>query len=291
MRISQGLIALLLCSAAAHAQPVQPLIDRPLTLSDRKIDLTLQGTYTNWAGSTVPSGTSVDGESVAIGVDFGASDRVQPGFAVAFPINPGAGFGSVLGSVAFLAARGLALRLDAGYERTGVNGATTGSAHSNRYFGGIGVPIKLPISSTVAFLSGRVGAVQFGHFNNLGASGIGVYSGASTYAQTSADLFSVSVDGFTNVSINLPAGLLFQPDPHVALTLLAGYSAQIEFLGSTTVVLHYFPTGLEAVFTPSPPFDIGARLFFDGYVTSSNGTAPIGYFDMRGLMLWLRVRA
>ncbi|HYZ89874.1 MAG TPA: hypothetical protein VE620_11305, partial [Myxococcales bacterium] len=61
-------------------------------------------------------------------------------------------------------------------------------------------------------------------------------------------------------------------------------------LGSTNVWLHYFPIGLEAVFTPSPPLDIGARLFFDGYMTSSNGTAPIGYFDMRGLILWLRVR-
>ena len=28
--------------------------------------------------------------------------------------------------------------------------------------------------------------------------------------------------------------------------VIAGYSAQIEFLGSTTVVLHYFPTALEA---------------------------------------------
>ena len=97
MRISHGLIALLLCRGAAHAQPVQPLIDRPITLPDGKLDLTLQGTYTNWAGSTQPSAASVDGESLAVGGDFGASDRVQPGFAVAFPINPGAGFGSVLG--------------------------------------------------------------------------------------------------------------------------------------------------------------------------------------------------
>ena len=94
-----------------------------------------------------------------------------------------------------------------------------------------------------------MGALQFGHFNNLGSSGIGVYSGASTYAQTSTDFFAISVDDFTNVSINLPAGVLFQPDPHVALTLLAGFSTQIEFLGSTTVAFSYFPTGLEAVFT------------------------------------------
>jgi len=234
--------------------------------------------------------------------NFARTDRVAPlprrrarpagGFAVAFPINPGAGFGSVLGSVAFLADKSIALRLDAGYERTGVNGGTTGAPHFNRYFGGIGAAIKVPISSTLAFVSGRVGAVQFGHFNNLGPSGIGVYSGASTYAQTSTDFFMVSAgDDFTNISINLPGGLLFQADPHVALTLLAGFSTQIEFLSSTTVSLHYFPIGLEGVFTPSPPFDIGARLFFDGYVTSSNGTAPIGYFDMRGLMFWLRVRA
>lgn len=43
-------------------------------------------------------------------------------------------------------------------------------------------------------MSGRVGGAQFGHFNNLGPNGVGVYSGASTYARTSTDLLSVSLD-------------------------------------------------------------------------------------------------
>jgi hypothetical protein len=34
---------------------------------------------------------------------------VQPGLAVAFPINPGVGFGSVLGSVAFVVDTAIAL--------------------------------------------------------------------------------------------------------------------------------------------------------------------------------------
>ena len=65
MRISYGLLSSFLCTAASHAQPVAPVIDRPLTLPDGKLDLTLQDAYTNWAGSTQPSGTAVDGEALA----------------------------------------------------------------------------------------------------------------------------------------------------------------------------------------------------------------------------------
>jgi hypothetical protein len=40
MRIYRTLIALLLCGAAAHAEELQPLIDRPLTLPRSTFDLT-----------------------------------------------------------------------------------------------------------------------------------------------------------------------------------------------------------------------------------------------------------
>ena len=45
----RALIALLLCATAARAQKLQPLIERPLILPHGTVDLTLQGTYTNWA--------------------------------------------------------------------------------------------------------------------------------------------------------------------------------------------------------------------------------------------------
>src|SRR5215470_3640123 len=96
---SRALIALLLCGAAARAADVQPIIDRPSTLPQGKVDFTLHGTYTNWgSGSTAGAGPgSLQGETLAFGVDFGATDQLQLGFTVAAPIHPGAGFGSVLG--------------------------------------------------------------------------------------------------------------------------------------------------------------------------------------------------
>src|SRR6267142_4007408 len=87
---------LLLLSAAVRAQEVTPLIARPLTLPGGAIDLTLQGTYTNWASSILGGGAgSVEGETLAASVDVGVTDRVQLGLAAALPINPRAGFGSV----------------------------------------------------------------------------------------------------------------------------------------------------------------------------------------------------
>src|ERR1700693_1506411 len=99
MRMSHALIAVLLWSAAARSEEIQPIIDRPVTLPRGAVELTLNGTYTNWGtGSTVGIGpSSLSGETLALGADFGATDEVQFGIATALPINPGAGFGSILG--------------------------------------------------------------------------------------------------------------------------------------------------------------------------------------------------
>jgi hypothetical protein len=293
--------ALLLCgTAAAHAQQIQPLIDRPLTLPERAADVTLQGTYTNWAAGVVaPSSLgALDGETLAIGVDYGATDRVQLGLATVLPVNPGAAFGSIVGTAVIAAAsKPVAFRIDAGFESIGVNGDNTaGTSHASRFFAGFGAPLKIPIAPTVAFVSGRTGAVQFGHFNNIGTSGTGEYLGASGFTQTASDLLVISGgdnNSNTIVGINLPAGLMFQPESHFALTLHAGYSAAISFPsgGGSTMALHYMPVGLEAVLMPAPRVDIGARFFVDGYVAQSGGGAGStpGYFDLREVMFWTRV--
>ncbi|HYZ89088.1 MAG TPA: hypothetical protein VE620_07320 [Myxococcales bacterium] len=284
--------ALLLCgTAAAHAQQfqqIQPVIDRPLTLAYRAVDVTLHGTYTNW----VPDGSnSADGETLAFGVDFGATDRIQLGLATVLPVNPGAAFGSVLGSAMIATPSSTAaLRVDFGYENYGVNGNNSALFnHLNRFFGGFGAPLKIPITPTLAFVSGRSGAVQFGHFNNIGSSGTGVYSGASQFTETSSDFLVVSGgDGGTILGINLPAGLLLQPDPHFAITFQAGYSTIIDTDSSGS--LHFIPVGLEAILTPAPRLDIGARFFIDGKVAETGNVAlGAGYFDLRELMFWTRV--
>lgn len=291
-----------MCSAAAHAAQFPTLIDRPVTLPAGALDLTLQGTYTNWSTLDLllgTSGGSAAGETVALGADFGASDAAQFGLALALPVHPGAGFGSILGSAAFAVSRGAALRIDAGFENFGFNGDTAGlqgSTHVSRFFGGMGPRIQAPLSPTVAFVIGRTGAVQFGHFNNLGDQGTGLYAGASFLTEGSSDFLVVSTGSsnnntLTNIGVNLPLGLLLQPDPHFALTLLAGYSAVILIpSSSSSQALHFVPIGVEAVVTPTAVVDVGLRFFFDGYVgTTGTVSSDQGYFDTRALMLWITV--
>ena len=194
---------------------------------------------------------------------------------------------------------GFALRGDAGFENFGLNGDNTGNfSHTSRYFAGVGARIKVPISPTVAFVTGRIGAIHFGHFNNIGDSGIGLYVGASLLPEASSDFLLLSSgnnNSSTNIGINLPAGLLLQLDPRLAVTLQAGYAVAIAIprSGSQSTAGHFIPVGLEAVLTPMPLLDIGARFFLDGYVAQSggNGSGNPGYFDLRALMLWIRIPA
>jgi hypothetical protein len=298
MPTSRTLIALLLCCAGAQAEEIQPVMVRPVTLSQGKLDLTLHGTYTNWGNSSSPGIRSLTGETLALGAEFGATDDIQLGLGLALPVHPGAGFGSILGTAAVAVNNGIALRTDVGFESIGFNGDNTGiSSHTSRYFGGVGASIKVPISPAVAFVTGRTGAIHFGHFNNIGDSGTGLYAGASVLTEASSDflVFSGGNNGSsTNIGINLPAGLLLQPDPHLAVTLQAGYSAAIQIPNfGTTQALHFIPLALEAVVSPTPLMDIGARFFLDGYVAQSGGSSSgnPGYFDLRALMLWFRIHA
>jgi hypothetical protein len=156
----------------------------------------------------------------------------------------------------------------------------------------------------LAFVTGRTGAVHFGHFNNIGDRGTGVYLGASGRTEAASDFVVFSAgnnNSGTILGFNLPAGLQLQPDPHFAVTLQAGYSAVIifprcpasPFIACTTQALHFIPFGLEAVVSPVPQMDIGGRFFIDGYVAQTGGSssgAP-GFFDLRALMIWFRFHA
>ena len=290
------LLVLLLCSAAAQAAEIQSLIDRPVTLPQGKIDLTLHGTYTDWGNGIFGETQAVDGETLAFGVDIGATDGFQFGLGLALPIHPGAAFGSVLVSTLFRADPRAALRLDVGFEHIGINGnpSQVNTSHANRYFGGLGAAVKVPITEKVAFVTGRNGAVPFGHFQNVGAGATGFFFGATELPQASSDFLIVSQNdtgsSSTVVGINLPAGLLVQLGPLVAMTLQAGYSVVIESSGTATGILHFVPLALEAVVSPAPPLDIGARFSLDGYVGASDARFSLGagYFDLRALMLWIR---
>src|SRR5216684_8440396 len=210
------LALLSLLGGLARAEEPQPLIERPITLARGAIDLTVHGTYTNWAtGAAAGAGpSSLAGETLALGADFGATDQAQLGLGVALPINPGAGFGSLFASAAFALDKRTAVRVAAGYERIGFNGDnTSGFNHTNRYFAGLGVRLKVPLGPTLAFVTGRTGAVHFGHFNNIGDKGTGTYVGASGQTEAASDFVVFSTgnnNSSTNLGFNLPAGLLLQ---------------------------------------------------------------------------------
>jgi hypothetical protein len=305
-RILIPLALLSLLGGLARAEEPQSLIERPITLARGAIDLTLHGTYTNWGtGATVFGAPgSLTGETLALGADFGVNDQAQLGLGVALPINPGAGFGSLFASAAFALDKRTAVRVDAGYESVGLNGdSASGSNHASRYFAGLGAPLKVPLGPTLAFVTGRTGAVHFGHFNNIGpvrTNGTGFYVGASLLTEAASDFVVFSTGGDnsgSNLGFNLPAGLLLQPGPRFAVTLQAGYSAAISFpqcpaISTTckTQALHFIPVGLEAVVSPVPQMDIGGRFFLDGYVAQTGGSssgAP-SFFDLRALMFWFR---
>jgi hypothetical protein len=292
-------LAMLVCVAAARAEKVAPLLDRPLIIPQGKVDATLLGTYTNWApvNLLVASSTALTGETAALAVNYGVGDDIQLGMGMALPLHPGFAFGSVLGSMVSGFDPAFAMRVDLGYERTGFNGnGSGGTRHTDIFFAGIGVPLRIAITRTLAFVSGRADTVQFGHFNNVGDSGTGLYAGASRLSELSSDLFVYSMgnnDSGNIVGINLPAGILLQADPHFAVTLLAGYSPVVALPNGPrgAFALHFVPVGLEAVVTPVPAMDVGARFSLDGYVGETGATGPEpGFLDLRTLMLWLRFR-
>lgn len=296
MRSVRALTLLCSCASAALAQDVQPVLDRPMTLTRGALDLTLHGTYTDW-GSSVAAGVGVSGGTIALGLDYGASDRAQLGVALALPAHPGFGFGSVVGSAGIAAGRTVAVRADVGLESIGLNGdVPPGGNHTTRFAFGFGAPLKVPLAPGVAFVSGRTGAVQFGHFNNIGSGGTGLYLGGAFFTQLVSDNFVFAAgnnNSSSNIGINLPAGLLLQADPHLSVTLQTGYSAIILApSGASTATLHFVPLSIEAVVSPTSRFDVGARFSLDGYVANTNfgGPGP-GYFDMRELMFWLRFRS
>ncbi|MFL5450487.1 MAG: hypothetical protein ACJ78V_01135, partial [Myxococcales bacterium] len=212
-------LAMLVCVAAARAERVEPVIDRPLIIPQGKVDATLLGTYTNWGDASLfgAPGIALTGESAALALDYGVGDTIQLGIGMALPLNPGFAFGSILGSMVSGFDPAFAMRVDLGYENTGFNGdGAKGTQHTDFFFAGVGVPLRIPITRTLAFVSGQADAVHFGHFDNVGDAGTGLYIGASRLTELSSDVFVYSVgnnDSGSIVGVNLPAGLLLQPDP------------------------------------------------------------------------------
>src|SRR5260370_38283759 len=101
MPSSRILIPLLLLGGLARAAELQPLIERPITLARGAVDLTVHGTYTNWGNASAAGGapSSLTGETLALGVAFGATGQAQLGLAEALPSTPAPGSASPAASL------------------------------------------------------------------------------------------------------------------------------------------------------------------------------------------------
>jgi hypothetical protein len=275
-------LALVLLPFAALAEPVA-LIDRPLVLPRGAFELNLMGNITN----EDTAATSLTGEVLGLGLEFGLGNA-QFGIAGALPVNPGFGVGSLLASAAFALAPRTALRLDFGVEHFGVNGAAGGSG--TLVYGAIGVPFQVRLSRSVSLVSGRVGALRFAHFSNVGTGGVGVYTGASAAPFESSDLITITneLNGSSLITLNAPIGFLLQVAEPFAITLRSGVEVFIPTSGGDPAA--FLPIGIDAVLSAGP-LDIGASFSLAGYVGGNGSVAGPGYGDIRMGVLWLRFRA
>ncbi len=92
---------------AATATPKSRLVRLPLAINDRPLTLphglvapSLQVDIYNVGIHDSGLDFAGTGESLTAALDVGVTDHVQFGLAIGFPINPGAGFGTVLAGVA-----------------------------------------------------------------------------------------------------------------------------------------------------------------------------------------------
>ena len=275
--------------AAPEAYPTA-LIDRPLILPQGKAEFGVLGNLSNWSVAN----DSVTGEAGVLDAEIGLG-KAQLGLALALPLNPGFGFGSVFGSAAFAIAPHGAIRLDFGLDHIGLNGGGASSSGSSNIISfGLGAPFRVGLAQNVSFVSGSVGAMNVAHFTNVGNNGTGAYVGAGGLMFNGADLIALNLategDG-KQLAVNLPLGVLIQAAPQFSVTLHAGYEGLFN-LGNGGGTEHFLPVGVDAVFSTPGGADIGASFSLAGALGTTNsiaGTVP-GYADIRMATLWLRFR-
>jgi len=212
----------------------------------------LQGTYTNLS----LLGTSLDGERSPLASFAPPSGAAW--LAMALPINPGA-------DLAPSWERGVAAHrtsrcASTSGSRTGTNAIRKQPCQSILRGGR---RIKVPITPR-SLSSVDASRRHFGHFNNIEATGPGCTS-APRVSRALIGLFGRDAgnNNSPRSSEQSACRVLVQPDPHFALTLLAGYSGigLSSGAGSQSLVLHYVPIGWNS--RHSAPILTSGRLMID----------------------------
>ncbi len=237
---------LLAASPAAADDDSTVLIDRPLTLPPQTLQLEAAASLTHDGAAVAPAPSNT--EALQFAADYGILHHLQAGAVVDVRVSPSSDFqrGLLGGQYQLLAFA--ALRLDLGAQRV--------DSGDLDFAFGVGVPLHLKLTDTLALVSSRPYAY-----------------GAED------DLFSVRAGSNGSISeFRLPAGILYQVNPYVALVGRTGIRNQ----GSA----YFVPLGADATVSVSR-LDVGVTLDLAGQVSPSNGS---GYFDLLTVRGFAQVR-
>ena len=240
------LACMLLAVARAAADDYSTvLIDRPLSLPPQMLQLEAAASLTHFGNAVDPAPSNV--EALQFAADYGILHHLQAGAVVDVQVSPSSDFARALLTGQYQLLAFAAFRLDLGAQRVD-NGDLD-------FAFGVGVPLHLKLTDTLALVSSRPYAY-----------------GAED------DLFSVRAGHGSISELRLPVGILYQVNSYVALVGRTGIRNQ----GSA----YYVPLGVDATVSVSR-LDVGVTLDLAGQVSPSNGN---GYFDLLTVRGFAQVR-
>ena len=248
MRLAPSLAFL---ATSAIAVPVALADDTPSAIIDRSLTLEPQTLQPNAAvflnhNSAVTDPAPSTFDFLEVGADYGILHHLQAGAVVDIQLSPSSEFSRALVSGQYQLLAFAAARIDLGVEHQGDN--------SNFVFG-IGLPVRLKLTDTLAFISNRPFAY-----------------GAED------DLFTFRAGNGQISEYRLPVGILYQIDSRVALSARTGFR-RVESAD-------FLPFGLDAVFSLSR-LDVGLSFDLAGQI-SPDGSP--GFFDVITVRGFAQVR-
>ena len=265
-----GMLTILIVAAplAAHAEPL--LLPSGTAQGEVSFELT----------SVSENGISASGESVVVGMDYGASDRLQLGLSASAAINPGA-FGSVDATGELALGPFAAVRLDAAITRETLTFLDQRGS-LNMYDVALSLPSRIRLADGIALTTGRTGAAGFGRPMTYSVGNGSVALGSTPFfGGDSIVAISVNDDGSVAASVQAPVGLLITPVRNVSIALRSGFRHVAPIGGGSWNAI---PAGVDLV-VRAGALDVGATFEVAGQIDTS-----AGYFDLRQAAIWAQAR-
>lgn len=232
--------------------PLAAADDTPAAIIDRQLTLEPSTLQPNAAVALLHNGAAVDPapsntEALEFGADYAILHHLQAGAVVDITVSPSSEFSRALVSGQYQILAFAAFRVDLGAQRM-ANGDLAFAA-------GVGLPLRLKLTDTIAIVSSRPYAY-----------------GAED------DIFSFRAGSNESVSeFRLPLGVLYQLDKHVALIGRSGFRSQDS--------VYFVPLGLDAIVSVSR-LDVGVSFELAGQVSPDSGA----FADLLGVRAFAQVR-